>query len=128
MAFPENPPRIPRPCDAVLHKRGWLNVSPLEPGHSAEPGGGGTTSIDVDNSVFSPNSLTLPIVPAYPSKEAIRSPHFKQGGSFWSFMCSCSSSYFAWRGNPTMTGSIRTLPPQDTGPKVNPGARTQNHV
>jgi hypothetical protein len=54
------------------------------------------------------------------SQGVLPSPHFKQRGSLWPFMCSCSCSWSAssslWRGSGVLTGSIFGLPPHEEQP------------
>jgi hypothetical protein len=48
----------------------------------------------VDNSDFSPFRLTVPSSSPY-DKETIRATYFKQRGSLWAFISSCSCSFSA---------------------------------
>jgi hypothetical protein len=67
----------------------------------------------VDNSVFSPISLTVHTDPPY-YQEALSFSHFRQRGSLWLFMCirsySCSSSSSRWCCFGVFTGIIFSLP------------------
>jgi hypothetical protein len=70
----------------------------------------------VDNSNFSPNRLTaLSTLLILASQGAFSSPHFKQRGFVWSFMCLWSVSFSVWRCFGVLTGFLFGFPPQEEG-------------
>ncbi len=77
----------------------------------------------VDNSNFSPNRLTaLSTLLILASQGAFSSPHFKQRGLVWSFMCSWSClwsvSSSIWRCFGVLTGFLFGLPPHEEEPSA----------
>jgi len=71
----------------------------------------------VDNSAISPTGLTVPSDSAY-DEETFHATHFKQRGSLWPFICSCSCSWSAsslWCCFGVFAGSIFRLPPHKQG-------------
>jgi hypothetical protein len=74
----------------------------------------------VDNSDFSPTRLTAwETRLMLASQGVLSSPHFKQRGSLWSFMCTCSClwsvSSSLWHCFGVLTGSLFGLPPHEEG-------------
>ena len=65
----------------------------------------------VDNSDISPSCLTVPSDSPY-DEETVHATHFKQRGSLWPFICSCSwsASSSLWRCFGVFAGSIFSLP------------------
>ncbi len=72
----------------------------------------------VDKSDIFPSGLTVPSDSAY-DEETFHATHFKQGGSLWPFICSCSCSWPAssshWRCCGVFAGSLFSLPTHKQG-------------
>src|SRR5438270_7750295 len=77
----------------------------------------------VDNSDFCPSCLTaLSARLILGSQGTLPSPHFKQRGFVWPFICSCSCwwsvPFSLWRCCGVLTGSLFGLPPREEGPSA----------
>ncbi len=87
----------------------------------------------VDNSNFSPNRLTtFSTLLILASQGAFSSPHSKQRGFVWSFMCSwfclwSVSSYSLWRCFGVLTCFLFGLPPHEEEPSVPRSNDTSSH-
>src|SRR5260221_4274849 len=77
----------------------------------------------VDNSDFCPSCLTaLSARLILVSQGTLPSPHFKQRGFVWPFICSCSCSWSVpsslWRGSGVFAGSLFSPPIFEEGPSA----------